>query len=85
MTRNRKIEDDEMLVTHTPEETKTKAERETPVGSAPTPEPAVFVAQLAATTDPDQRQALIRTIQEQVGNREAERIIRSVKKPEEES
>ncbi|MCP4662011.1 MAG: hypothetical protein GY856_41945 [bacterium] len=80
--RNRKIEDDEMLVTHPPAESKEKSERAATEDTAAVErqaDPKVLAARLAAATDPDQRKKLIAEIQERLGNREAERIIRTVR------
>ena len=83
--RRRKIEDDEMLVTHKPSEPE-KAERETsqePQQASVETSATELAARLAAASDPDERKELIRQIQERLGNREAERIIKTVKKTEE--
>ena len=85
--RRRKIEDDEMLITHKPGEPKDMSER---TGSEETAaverevEPNVLAARLAATTDADERAKLIAEIQQRLGNQEAERIIRTIRKSEEE-
>ncbi len=81
--RRRKLEDDEMLVTHKPREPAEMADPEA-TEQPPTPEvaanPRALAARLAAAQDEDERKEIIRVIQERLGNREAERIIESVRK-----
>lgn len=84
--RRRKIEDDEMLITHKPAEPKDMSERagsEQPAAAQRDVDPSVLAARLVATTDPDERKKLIADLQASVGNQEAERIIRTVRKSEE--
>ncbi len=82
--RQKKIEDDEMLITHLPTPPKDMAggegSEETTDGSM---DPAVLAARLAAATDPVERARLVQVIQERLGNREATRIIRAAEIAEE--
>jgi hypothetical protein len=82
----RKIIDDEMLITHRPPDPKDMSERVGPAEIAAVAsemDPKSLAARLAATTDSEERKRLIADIQERLGNKEAERIVESVRKAEE--
>jgi len=82
--RQKKVEDDEMLVTYLPAPPK---DLEGGEGTEEMVEegldPTVLAARLAAMSDPAERARLIRTIQGRLGNREAERIITAASTAEE--
>ncbi len=83
--RRRKIEADEMLITHPPAEERDKSERAGAEEEAAVERqvaPSVLAARLAAAVDPDERKRVIAEIQQRLGNQEAERIIRTVRQPE---
>ncbi len=79
----RKYEADDMLITHKPQQPVEKVGRDTGEDvlidlDAPV---ELLAERVAATTEPAERETLIRLIQTRVGNREAERIIHLATRP----